>query len=44
MGRIVGFNEKEDLNVVKCKSIWFCDEFMFGRGVDESNDMIKDDD
>lgn len=38
---IVAFNEKQDLNLLKSKSISFSHEFMFARPVHQTNDMIK---
>lgn len=38
---IVAFNEKQDLNLLKSKSISFSHEFMFARPVHQTRDMIK---
>ena len=38
---IVAFKEKQDLNLLKPKSVNFTHEFMFARPVNRTNDMIK---
>ena len=38
---IVAFNEKQDLNLLKSKSISFSHELMFARPVHQTRDMIK---
>lgn len=38
---IVAFNDKQDLNLLKPKSITFSHEFMFARPIHQTNDMIK---